>query len=268
MSTPAHPSAETLADLYEGLLDPHQAEQVVSHVADCPICAPLSAAVQSVSATLAAEALDPWPMPADVAALLDDALRVAQVERAAGVPSLAARRDAHEPAVSTAATQRRAPRRRGRRADLVLRAAATLAVVGLGIGGWQLAAHQDNGSTPNALSATGSPEHSTGSDKFNRGFSQQDSQRAPVLTPANLPQFARSQHGSWGLAGGTMGSTQITPRTTPGPSGGSCMTPAIGRSVRVLWHGRPAMLDLLDATRTAQILDCATATHVLYSTHF
>jgi hypothetical protein len=93
-----HLGLDRLADLAEGLLDADEAAGAREHLAGCAVCRTEATALAELPAGLAALGAEPAPMPADVAAALDDAL-AAEAGRShlptssvTVVPSLDARR--------------------------------------------------------------------------------------------------------------------------------------------------------------------------------
>ncbi|MFF9642760.1 anti-sigma factor family protein [Kitasatospora aureofaciens] len=185
----AHPSVEELADLAEGLVEPAEAARTLHrHLNGCAECRETADALAEVQALLGA--VEPEPVPADVAARLDAALaEAARTEtartEAAGVadrpresprrsPADARRTDAPPtpvravPAPSAPPSRPGSssgpspsgpgrPRLRRRRFAVLLGAAAALAAFGLG--GALLLDHSE-GSGTSAASATsaGLPE--------------------------------------------------------------------------------------------------------------
>ncbi|MFE5580385.1 hypothetical protein [Kitasatospora sp. NPDC056531] len=153
----AHPSVEELADLAEGLIEPAAtAEALRRHLDGCAECRETVDALAEVQALLGA--VEPEPMPVDVAARLDAALaEAARAEavhaeaahaEAAGRPQEAAGTDhrtvtpapsvraaaapSAPPSRPASATGPGRPRPRRRRAGLLLGATAVLAALGLG----------------------------------------------------------------------------------------------------------------------------------------
>lgn len=81
----AHPDAIEISDLTEDLLAPERAAEVRAHMASCPQCGEVLAALQEMRALLG-DPLPAEPMPADVAARIDAAL-AAEQHSAAGLPA-------------------------------------------------------------------------------------------------------------------------------------------------------------------------------------
>lgn len=123
-----HLSAETLADLHEGLLDARTSLAARGHLVGCPRCSDLAHRLADVSDLLAAHG-DVGPLPDEVSARVDAALAA---ERADAAPAVTA------PDETPAATERPTGSPRGMR---VLQAAAALVLVlagiGLGVTAWQ-----------------------------------------------------------------------------------------------------------------------------------
>ncbi|MFH8380020.1 hypothetical protein ACH4E7_03620 [Kitasatospora sp. NPDC018058] len=153
----AHPSVEELADLTEGLVEPAEAAEALRrHLDGCAECRETADALAEVQTLLGA--VEPEPMPADVAARLDAAL--AEAARAESTPAEDALAEGSSRPQEAAGTDRRTvtpapsartaaapsappsrpasatgpgrPRPRRRRAGLLLGAAAVLAALGLG----------------------------------------------------------------------------------------------------------------------------------------
>lgn len=85
----AHLDLATLAELDEGLLPAGQAARQQAHVDGCPLCQDERRRLRAV--TVALRALPPEPMPAPVAARLDDSLRGATATVVAAGPPARAR---------------------------------------------------------------------------------------------------------------------------------------------------------------------------------
>ncbi len=93
MTDSVHPTPGELADLHAGQLSGAARARLRGHVEQCDACTAELAAIDEVGATLAATGNESLTMPTDVAADIDAALAVASAERAAQIPSLAAKRD-------------------------------------------------------------------------------------------------------------------------------------------------------------------------------
>ncbi|MER7670940.1 hypothetical protein ABTY61_21085 [Kitasatospora sp. NPDC096128] len=171
----AHPSVEELADLSEGLVEPAEAARtLLRHLDGCAECRETAEALAEVRTLLGA--VEPEPMPADVAARLDatlaeaarsEAARSDAARRPQEAPATAHRRDTPAPPVRaaaapsapparpTAASGPGRPRPRRRRFALLLGAAAALAAVGLG--GALLLNRADTPATTASAVSTGAP---------------------------------------------------------------------------------------------------------------
>jgi hypothetical protein len=77
---PAHLDYDVLADLVEGLLDGDHAASASAHLDDCAECRARSAEIADVSRILADIPVP--PMPADLAARIDEAIRAESMETA------------------------------------------------------------------------------------------------------------------------------------------------------------------------------------------
>jgi hypothetical protein len=147
-----HASAEDLAGLDLDALKPRKAARVRAHVASCVQCTQLASQVSAVPALLAST---PYPsMPPSLATQLDATLARETAQRVASAPATeAGRRDL--PA-------RHARRSRGRFqlpgipgiATRLVAAAGALVLVG--VGGYEIAAHVGGGGTGTTASSAGS----------------------------------------------------------------------------------------------------------------
>ncbi|WP_188307208.1 zf-HC2 domain-containing protein, partial [Streptomyces sp. CBMA123] len=169
----AHPSVDALADFAEGLIEPAEAARALRrHLDGCAECRETAEALAEVQTLLGA--VEPEPMPADVAARLDAALaeaartdhRVAAeaAERPREAPSAARPTDtpatpvrsvtapSAPPSRPATASGPGRPRPRRRRFALLLGTAAALAAVGLG--GALLLNHPDDSSRSTASAAS------------------------------------------------------------------------------------------------------------------
>ncbi|MEU4299327.1 hypothetical protein [Kitasatospora aureofaciens] len=175
----AHPSVEELADLAEGLVEPAEAARTLHrHLNGCAECRETADALAEVQALLGA--VEPEPVPADVAARLDAALaeaaltETARTEATGGAdrpqesprrsPADARRTDAPAtpvravPAPSAPPSRPGSssgpgrPRLRRRRFAVLLGAAAALAAFGLG--GALLLDHSEGSGTSAASAAS------------------------------------------------------------------------------------------------------------------
>jgi hypothetical protein len=121
-----HVDAESLALCAEGQLGRRQSERIRAHVVLCPECAAAQARLSEVPALLAQ--VPPPPLPPMIAARLDAALSAEAARRAAPAPGHAP--DRAGPARSPGAVPGpRAPRRRGLRLPVAVRALAVAGVL-------------------------------------------------------------------------------------------------------------------------------------------
>ena len=271
--TADHPSIETIADHLAALLPPEQHASVAAHLSDCADCTAAAEAVDDVSRLLAQTGAETVPMPAGVAARLDEALRSAGEQRAA-----------HE-AVGQGATVvplgRRAPAetpRRSRRSwPLLVAAAAAVVAVGTVVisdldlspgGSADSSVARDAPTNPaqagdasaDSVPGAGAPESAAESEL--NSDNETDSSAAPArprltgLSPASLPRYA---------AGLTRASTQHVPvsrRCAPAPA------PAGDVISTVRWKGAPATVVVDAEARQVAVLDCETASTVLFRTGY
>ncbi len=259
MTSPTHPPAEQVADLLDAVLPASEAMVVNAHLAQCRDCSDLREALATVTAVLAAEGAEAEPMPTDVAASVQQALSTA-AERS---HSLEARR-------------RDLVRRRSPRLPLAWLggAAAAVVLVSAGVAGWQ--GILDGGNADNSSSS------GTVRDDLARG------------DDAHVPAGSRVEGGAAGSGGSK--SRPSTPTTVPSSavpditpdevadrarrlaaSGGSassaydqvCAVPSgTGPSVVIRWRGSLAVLHVQPGTRTADVVDCRTASRVLFTTGY
>jgi len=281
--TADHPSIETIADHLAALLPPEQQASVAAHLSDCADCTAAAEAVDDVSRLLAQTGAETVPMPAGVAAELDEALRSAGEQRAA-----------HE-AVGQGATvvplgrcaPAETPRRSRRSWPLLVAAAAAVVAVGTVVisdldlspggsadssvardaltnpasaGGASAGGASAGGASADPAQGAGAPASAAESEL--NSDNETDSSAAPArprltrLSPASLPRYA---------AGLTRASTQDVPvsrRCAPAPA------PAGDVISTVRWKGAPATVVVDAEARQAAVLDCETASTVLFRTGY
>lgn len=258
MTPTAHASAEQVADLLEGNLSAGEAMSVNAHLAGCDHCRDLRDALLDVKAVLAAEGSSVEPMPVDIAESLQRAITTAS----AGSGTL-------DPARID-----RVPRSR-RPLTWLAGAAAVVVLASAGVAGWRALPHSGGGSSSSAASQS--------QDRASNGY------RVPIggtagggtrpgpsgalptrglldpfrveseatLLPGQVPEAARTLTGYHRLV------EDAQPDTFP------CAAPSgSGPFAVVRWHGGPAVLHAEPSTRTATILDCQTASRVLFSTGY
>lgn len=250
--TPDHPAIETLADHREGLLPPAENARVSAHLAACGECSAANDAIAEVSALLADNSTEPVAMPAEVLARIDRAVQEANHERTRNVVTL------HRPTAVAA----RAPRRTW---PVLAAAAATAAI----LGGAALANSDllgGDGSSPNAASRAqveddagdveaaqgGAAEGGAGGeskDQTQHGMSAPS--RSELLKPSDIAAYATRLARS---ETGTSVSRTCAPIRLSGDD--------VAAGVR--WRGGPATLVVDRENRTATVLDCATASRVLF----
>ncbi|MFE9422444.1 anti-sigma factor family protein [Kitasatospora sp. NPDC006697] len=183
-----HPPVEQLADLAEDLLPADRAGELSAHLADCPECADTMAALEELSALLAADRVE--PMPAEVARRIDAALAEAQqpaeqpsAPTVPGTPPLpnSTPGPTRPPARSDRSTRPGTRRRR----RLLLAAAACLAALGLGTGGVLLS---QPSSSPSAVGASAPGQPGGSSSPGAQLPAERPAQAAgPEFTAAGLP---------------------------------------------------------------------------------
>ena len=266
--TADHPTVETIADYRAGLLHPPHQDSVLAHLSGCADCTAADQAVAEVSAILADASADVVPMPADVATRLDEALRQAGAERA----------DAARGA-TVVPLDRRAPSeasQRSRRRTWPLLAAAAVAVVAVGtvviddldlspggsadssVAGKVQAADGPREGAPESAPAAGPPGAASGDDE---GPLETDSaapsrSRLTRLSAASLPKYAER------LTLASPSQYQVADRCAPAPA------PAGDVISTIRWRGAPATLVVDRKARQATVLDCETASTVLFRTGY
>lgn len=250
MTAQTHPPAEQIADLLDAILPASEAMVVNAHLAQCRDCSDLRDALAAVTAVLAAEGAAAEPMPTDVAASVQQALNTA-AERS---HSLEARR-------------RDLLRRRWPRLPLAWLggAAAAVVLVSAGVAGWQGMILHRSGS--NNASSAESPQQSVvrgghaslpvgGSAGSGSDASKPSTRPAvPDITPDEVADRARRLAASGGSA-------------SPAYEQGCAAPSGIGPSVVIRWRGSLAVLHVQPGTRTADVLDCRTASRVLFTTGY
>lgn len=259
--TSDHITLDRLADYCAGLLPSGEADEVTSHLAQCTLCAAQADAVHRVPIFLAAAASDAPPMPESVWRDLDEALREEALRREGdarrqGASSLAARRAAQRPAS------------RGRtRWSLLAAAAAVVAVAGgvavtRGLGGSDSTANSAASPARADAASVGSAGGRVASQAAPSMRQQPEGQlNRGILSPRNLSQYADQ------LATTKSG----PPASSSDKLAGSCATPRRSASDIVAfsrWEGAPAVVVVSPQARRVQVLDCRTASVLLYSTSY
>jgi hypothetical protein len=210
--TDAHPDADTLADLAEGLLPPSRAAAVGEHLDGCAPCADDLALLRAIPDRLAASAAA-GPFPADLAARLEAAAAEEGRTSAATItPFRSARRPGRENRFLQAAAA----------AVLVLAATAVgVSFVQSGGSGDDSAADMAAGSTTRDAGTV--PVLSTGTDY--------DAESVPAAVPGLLaaegPQVlvgARAADGSGEEAAPSDDAARSTRRLADGAALGSCVS--------------------------------------------
>ncbi len=255
MNHSAHPPVDVLADHREGLISGAEAGAITAHLKTCADCRGLVASLDDAARVLAAEGAEPLPMPADVAASLDDALTRASRERSSGVPNLADRRTPHDgPAES---------RRAHRRVTWPLLGAAAVAVLATAVGVQYL---PDNSSSEDSQAggADSSLDNGNGrGDNSAPGAASGDT--ITVVTRTSLTKQARQ------LATYSDNPNSVLAEA-PVRLQGRCATPTdqygSGPVSLVIWNDDKAVLVLDPEDRTATVVDCETATKRLFTTKY
>lgn len=155
MSTP-HPSAETVSELLEGLLSPDETAAVEQHLAGCPDCRDVRAALADVR-TLLGELPEPR-LPADVVDRLEVAATATATDESGEPPAHAA-----TPAASSLDAARARRRRRLLAAAGAVAACAAL-LVGTGAALQQLGGTSDSGEDATAAQGA-APDNRAAAEK-------------------------------------------------------------------------------------------------------
>lgn len=258
MTPPAHVSAEQVADLLEGILATVEADRVRSHLDGCPECRDLRAALLDVTAALAAEGSTIEPMPPAVAAALQEALM------SGSVPAGPA---ADPPADLAAARSRRHPSLV--QLSWLARAAAAVLIVAVGVAGWRaLPHHGTTNAAPDAQSAMNDAAPSSGivgGTRSGNGTPLPDGALTPSPPPAKQGPVLSLAPQEVAAAARRLAVGSV-PAAGRAVTAFGCASPAApGPATVVRWDGRRAVLAADTGTRTAQVLDCRTATHVLFT---
>jgi hypothetical protein len=245
-----HPSMDTLADYCAELLSGPAADSVRRHLAGCARCASNADAIRQVPALLAAAGRSPLTMPDFVERRIDDALRG---EGAASASSVVA-------AVANPTPD--AVRRTGPPARWPLLAAAAAVVIAGTVG----VVRELSGSTADSPSASTAAPGRLPSASSGRSVPAQQRPGVPPeadkaggpLTPQNLSSYADQ------LSRGV--TSRLDARSTPSRTG--CAVPSTSASDVVAtgrWLGAPAVVVVHRNIRRVIVLDCRTASTVLYS---
>lgn len=272
--TAKHPSIETIADHLAALLPPERQASVGAHLSHCADCTAAAEAVDEVSRLLAQTSADTVPMPAGVAARLDEALRSAGEQRTAD-------NRVGPGAIVVQLGRPSAQTPRGSRRSWALLAAAAAAVVAVGtvvVGDLDLSPDGSADSplaadapvspasdSPAAATAEAAPGAATAESTPERGSdsgNEKDNNFAPArskltrLSPASLPLYAA------GLTRVTTQDDSVSGRCAPapGPVGDVIST--------VRWKGARATVVVDADARQATVFDCETASTVLFRTGY
>lgn len=252
--TAGHPTIEAIADYRDGLLAAGQQASVAAHVRRCADCRAALQAVGEVSTILAAASADVAPMPTHVATRLDEALCQAVADRdgadrAGTVVPLEGR--------SLVAT----PRARHRSRPLLLAAAVAAAVIG-GVAIAELDLSTGGSADSSTAQRAAVDANGPGGDADAELEEQKGAPGAAApfglhrLSPQTLPQYAE------GLAGATQRVTPVADRCAAAPEQGGDVVSG------VRWKGAPAIVVVDRAGRQATVLDCETASKVLFRTGY
>jgi anti-sigma factor RsiW len=252
--TADHPTLDTLADYLAGLQPFDEAGEVASHLATCASCSATAEAVRQVPNILAAAASVSPTMPESVRHDLDDALRREADTRTGPAETLAGRRTAKRSAI-------------GRRvAGSLLAAAAVVVAIA---GGVQLASNRDDSNSASAGSAAagdtsvgsaaGGETSEAGPSPENQPVAKHPDERR--LSPRNLTGYAHRLTATMTGQSATKFAKLTADCATPERSPSDIVT--VSR-----WEGAPAVVVVHPRAHRVQVLDCRTASVLLYATSY
>ncbi|WP_354641566.1 zf-HC2 domain-containing protein [Kitasatospora camelliae] len=261
-----HPEPDVLADLAEDLVDPAEAAELRRHLDGCPSCAEDYAALTDIG--LLFDAIDPGPMPADLADRIDAALAAAAAgpepdEAALGSDgprrphTPAPRPTADRPGTSSRPAGRNAPASPGgpggpgragrrRRASFLLLGAAALTGL-LTVGGLALRGSSSTAGDSTAA-AGGSPNLTSASSAQPRPEYREDTLAAQVR------QLLAGAASAPTTATGKGSQPALQPERDPGstlpavPAPQACVTEAVGRPGQTPVAGGPGRYGATDVT--------------------
>lgn len=252
----SHLSAETVAELDDGVLDAREALAAQAHLLDCRRCSGLRARLSEVSGLLAGHG-EVGPLPPDVAARLDEAL--AAEAPAAEAPAGPAERPT--PATTARTVLEHTPRPPFGMRMLQVAAVLVVLVAGVGIGvGALRGGSEDAGTTASgAADNAGSGEKSAPAGSFpvtasGRNWSPDSVVAAvPRLVAGSLPSAVELRASQQEDAGGE--APELTARDSARLAGGpplaECVTALNDGPVTPLavdlasWQGQPAAVVVL-----------------------
>lgn len=242
MTQSNHPSKERISDLLAGTLPAAEAMQVNAHLTGCAECRDAREALLAVAAVLAEMGASSWAMPVDVVSRVDTALAQASTERAADVRHL---------------DSESVPRAgRSRPLTWLLGAAAAVVVATAGVAGIRALPPQGDDADSTAAGSEVQDQRYSSSHPPSgaAGEGRSEGYDFSTLTADAVPAAARR-----------LAASPIPDSLTNHP----CARPISGdRSTVVRFAGRPAILSITRDTRTAVVLDCATATRSLFVTGY
>jgi anti-sigma factor ChrR (cupin superfamily) len=256
-----HASAEDLASLDLDALRSRKAARIRTHVAACVRCTELSSQVSAVPSVLAGV---PYPsMPASFATQLDTALADESASRFASAPETEAdRRDLPERRARRARGSWQLPGRSGLAIRLV---AAAGALVVIGVGGYEIAAHT-GGSVSRTAASSGSAA-APGARQMSLGPTVQyghASSTETVQTVHSSTNFTANDLSAQALAAVRAakleGATGAHPGAAPAPAPTAAAGSATGnasRSQAASPSGLASCLDGLVGNRPVQLVETA-----------
>jgi hypothetical protein len=266
----AHPSLVTLADYLAALLPAGELEAVRCHLSECAECAEAARSLQQVPAILTEAASPAEPMPAAVWDRLTDALRAESQARTP--PPLHQDEPAHRPRIWPSRTRP------------LLAAAVTVAVVGAAGAAW----HQlsSSGQAGNLDSNTAGSSTRVLDQESHLGAAQRSRTAAGAGTPtkANPPtappkvQLSAGRPHPLSRQNVSSYATHVTSASKQGSFGlhvkaaAACAQPKLATGSAIVavrrWEGGPAVVVVNPADHRVSVLDCRTASILLYTTRY
>jgi hypothetical protein len=249
--TADHPSIDTLADYCAELLSGPAAETVRQHLLGCASCEADADAIRRVPAHLAAAGRSPLTMPDFVERRIDDALRSEDAARASNAVT------------AVTGITRKEPRLTPSQGRWTMLAAAAAVIVAGTVGVVRELGGGSTGTAPSASTAAhgtlpSAPPIRSVPARQGRGIPTEADKAVGPLTPQNLSSYAAQL--SRTLSG--------KPETRDTPSRTGCAVPSMSASDVVRtgwWLGAPAVVVVHRSIRRVTVLDCRTASTVLYS---
>ncbi len=212
-----HASADELADLAAGILRPRKAGKISAHLSGCAFCTDVSNQLANVSSLLATVPVA--PMPANLSSRIESAIAAESAHRLASEPGTeAGRRDlpARDSHPRRSGQGWRVPSLSGPASRLV---AAAGALVIIGAGGYEIAAHIGTASVTSGTSSSPNSAVVAPAQRLSAGPNisyQQGSHTKSVRTVSSATNFTGPTLGKQAVA--ALKADQVN---VPAPSSGS-----------------------------------------------